>query len=148
MNNNKLTLLKLEVLLAVFLIAPTWNHHGTVLALSTTEKSCTLDETKYSLEPKEEIIKSITNLTDGVYSFELSTVRTGCATSGNGRNGMVFCCICYFLRVCWPGFARARATDVRHWRLTSLISPCLQITWDLTTGPARRPWPRRKPPAQ
>ena len=98
-SRTKPTLLKLAAFLAVFfLVTPTWNHHQTVLAVSTKEKSCLLDETKYTLELKDEVVKSITDLVDGVYSFELSTVRTGCATSGNGRNGMFtiskdVCCV-------------------------------------------------------
>ena len=79
----------LVVLLA--LLIPNWNHqHHTVLAAPVSDKRCLLDETKYRLVPKDEVVTSITDLTDGVYSFELSTVRTGCATSGNGRNGTIF----------------------------------------------------------
>ena len=89
-SRTKPTLLKLAALLAVLLlVTPTWNHHHTVLAVPINDKRCLLDETKYTLEPKDELVTSITDLTDGVYSFELSTVRTGCATSGNGRNGML-----------------------------------------------------------
>ena len=81
---SKPTLLTLALL--VVLLVPTWSDQ-TVFALPLNDKRCLLDETKYTLEPKDELVKSITDLVDGVYSFELSTVRTGCATSGNGRNG-------------------------------------------------------------
>ena len=141
-NRTKPSLLKLTVLLAVlFLVVPTWNHHQTVLAVSTNEKSCLLDETKYTLEPKDEVVKSITDLVDGVYSFELSTVRTGCETSGNGRNGMFTIQYRVFLRNLSHRFVRD-ASDPSH--------PLrhMQTTWASTTGPARRPWPPRKPPAQ
>ena len=82
--------MNLLVVLLVLLVS-SWNHqHHTVLAAPVSDKRCLLDETKYTLELKDEVVTSITDLVDGVYSFELSTVRTGCATSGNGRNGMVF----------------------------------------------------------
>ena len=83
------TLLKLSALVVVLLLVLTWSDQ-TVLADPVNDKRCLLDETKYRLEPKDEVVTSITDLTDAVYSFELSTVRTGCATSGNGRNGMIF----------------------------------------------------------
>ena len=114
-SRTKPTLLKLAVLLAVlFLVAPTWNHHQTVLAVSTKEKSCLLDETKYTLELKDEVVKSITDLVDGVYSFELSTVRTGCATSGNARNGMFTILYGVFLRNISLGLPARLLTRLIH----------------------------------
>ena len=121
MNNKKPTLLKLAAFLAVFfLVTPTWNHHQTVLALSTKEKSCLLDETKYTLVPKDELVTSITDLTDGVYSFELSTVRTGCATSGNGRNGMFTILHGDFMRDVLPAMLLTRLIHCTTCRLLGL----------------------------
>ena len=86
---SKPAFMKLSALVVVLLLVLIWSDQ-TVLAAPVSDKRCLLDETKYALEPKDEVVTSITDLTDGVYSFELSTVRTGCATSGNGRNGMIF----------------------------------------------------------
>ena len=60
------------------------------LVIATTSKSFLLDDNQRVLEPREaKIIQSVADVTDGVYSFELSVARPGCLAIG-GKQGMYY----------------------------------------------------------
>ena len=80
-------LLRTSLALLVLLSTP-WNRN---LVTATTSKSFLLDDNRWTLEPREaKIIQSVAEVTDGVYSFELSVTRPGCVAIGGGKKGMYY----------------------------------------------------------